>query len=36
MNATRSAFSCPFVLGATDPVGYTWEGQGWLEFDKGQ
>jgi hypothetical protein len=25
----------PFVLGATDPVAYTWEGEGWLEFGGG-
>jgi hypothetical protein len=25
----------PFVLGATDPVAYTWQGKGWLEFDSG-
>jgi hypothetical protein len=26
----------PFVLGATDPVAYTWDGEGWIEFDKNQ
>jgi hypothetical protein len=25
----------PFVLGATDPVAYSWEGEGWIEFQKG-
>jgi hypothetical protein len=24
----------PFVLGARDPVAYTWEGEGWIEFRK--
>jgi hypothetical protein len=24
----------PFVLGSTDPVGYEWEGKGWIEFGK--
>src|SRR5262245_2499041 len=27
------AMTEPFVLGAKDPVGYTWEGKGWLEFE---
>jgi sugar lactone lactonase YvrE len=31
---TIVATTDPFVLGATDPVAYTWEGQGWLQFDK--
>ncbi len=26
----------PFVLGAKDPVAYTWEGKGWLEYAKGK
>jgi hypothetical protein len=26
----------PFVLGATDPVRYTWQGDGWLEFRTGR
>jgi hypothetical protein len=26
----------PFVLGAMDPVGYTWEGSGTLEFSRGK
>lgn len=26
----------PFVLGATDPVGYTWEGDGRIEFKAGE
>jgi len=29
------ATSDPFVLGASDPVGYTWEGAGELEFQTG-
>lgn len=27
-----TAMSEPFVLGAHDPVGYTWSGEGWIEF----
>jgi hypothetical protein len=30
-----TAVTEPFVLGATDPVGYTWSGAGTLEFRKG-
>ncbi len=30
------AVSEPFVLGATDPVGYAWAGEGWIEFRKGR
>ena len=28
------AYSEPFVLGSSDPVGYWWEGQGTLTFPK--
>lgn len=31
-----TAVTEPFVLGATDPVAYTWSGDGWLKFRKGQ
>jgi hypothetical protein len=30
------AYSEPFVLGSSDPVAYWWEGQGTLNFRKGQ
>lgn len=30
------AFSDPFVLGSYDPVVYSWEGEGWLTFQKGK
>jgi hypothetical protein len=30
------AFSKPFVLGATDPVEYWWQGEGTLTFQKGK
>jgi hypothetical protein len=30
------AFSEPFVLGSTDPVNYSWEGEGALTFQKGR
>ena len=26
----------PFVLGSSDPAGYTWSGEGWIEFQKGR
>jgi hypothetical protein len=26
----------PFVLGAHDPVAYTWQGDGWIEFKQGK
>jgi hypothetical protein len=29
------AISEPFVLGSTDPAGYSWQGEGFLEFAKG-
>jgi hypothetical protein len=30
------AFSEPFVLGSSDPVDYSWEGEGSLTFKKGK
>lgn len=32
---TMYALSEPFVLGATDPVAYSWQGEGSLEFARG-
>jgi sugar lactone lactonase YvrE len=34
-SVTMVATSDAFVLGATDPVGYTWVGDGWLAFRSG-
>jgi hypothetical protein len=31
-----TAVSDPFLLGGTDPVGYSWSGEGWIEFKKGR
>jgi hypothetical protein len=31
-----TAISEPFVFGATDPVGYSWEGEGTLQFRRGR
>lgn len=33
---TMTAVTEPFVLGATDPVRYTWQGDGWIEFANGR
>jgi hypothetical protein len=33
---TMVAVNEPFVLGAHDPVEYTWQGDGWIEFSQGK
>jgi hypothetical protein len=31
-----TAVTDPFVLGSSDPAGYSWSGEGWIEFKKGK
>lgn len=31
-----TAVTEPFVLGSADPVGYSWSGEGWIEFKNGK
>ena len=31
-----TAVTDPFVVGSTDPLRYTWQGQGWIAFNNGK